>query len=224
MIQHYSEPVFSCYKKLTSEWYFFKCSIPKPCVPRRPLNVRLRRTGKNWRGWRFSSTWGGSSRMMMPTPRPCDQIWGKHLGAGLGSCAWGVWCLVRWSKSCNCKEAQYDQVQGHCKEIGGNVSGTPSPFKGRWAQDFAKKTAADLEPICLAEIFPLFWELEAFLQCRKGSLCSMARVLVLGRRFGWTVVRWSRGGEGLQPQPIPNPFLLETKLRTDCESLLLPLC
>ena len=45
-----------------------------PCVPRRPSNVRLQRTGKNWKGWRFSSTWGGSSRMMMPTPRPCGRI------------------------------------------------------------------------------------------------------------------------------------------------------
>ena len=45
-----------------------------PCVPRRPSNVRLRCTGKNWKGWRFSSTWGGSSRMMMPTPRPCGRI------------------------------------------------------------------------------------------------------------------------------------------------------
>ena len=45
-----------------------------PCVPRRPSSVRLRRTGKNWKGWRFSSTWGGSSRMMMLTPRPCGRI------------------------------------------------------------------------------------------------------------------------------------------------------
>ena len=45
-----------------------------PCVPRRPSSIRLRHTGKNWKGWRFSSTWGGSSRMMMPTPRPCGQI------------------------------------------------------------------------------------------------------------------------------------------------------
>ena len=44
-----------------------------PCVPRRPSSVRLRRTGKNWKGWRFSSTWGGSSRMMMLTPRPCGR-------------------------------------------------------------------------------------------------------------------------------------------------------
>jgi hypothetical protein len=47
-----------------------KGSMRLPCVPRRPSDVRLRRTGKNWKGWRFSSTWGGSSRMMMPTPRP----------------------------------------------------------------------------------------------------------------------------------------------------------
>ena len=26
-----------------------------PCVPRRPSSVRLRRTGKNWKGWRFSA-------------------------------------------------------------------------------------------------------------------------------------------------------------------------
>jgi hypothetical protein len=47
-----------------------------PCVPRRPSSVCVRRTGKNWKGWRFLSTWGwgGSSCMMMLTPRPCGRI------------------------------------------------------------------------------------------------------------------------------------------------------
>jgi hypothetical protein len=45
-----------------------------PYVPWRPLDIRLRHTGKTWKGWRFSSTWGGSLCMMMLTPRPCSRI------------------------------------------------------------------------------------------------------------------------------------------------------
>jgi hypothetical protein len=56
-----------------------------PCVPMKPLDVRLRSTGKNWKGWRCLSTWDGSSCMKMPTPRPCGRIRGRHGGAGLGS-------------------------------------------------------------------------------------------------------------------------------------------
>jgi hypothetical protein len=43
------------------------------CIPRRPLNICSWCTGKNWKGWKCSRTWGGSLHMMIPTPRPCGQ-------------------------------------------------------------------------------------------------------------------------------------------------------
>jgi hypothetical protein len=45
-----------------------------PCIPSKPSTVCSRVTGRSWKGWKFSSTWEGSLRTMMPTPRPCGQI------------------------------------------------------------------------------------------------------------------------------------------------------
>jgi hypothetical protein len=42
-----------------------------PCIPSKPLTVCSRVTGRSWKGWKFSSTWDGSLRRMMPTPRRC---------------------------------------------------------------------------------------------------------------------------------------------------------
>ncbi len=56
-----------------------------PQVPSKPSTVCSCVTGRSWKGWKFSSTWEGSSHTMMPTPRPCGWIWERHKGAGLGS-------------------------------------------------------------------------------------------------------------------------------------------
>jgi hypothetical protein len=45
-----------------------------PRVPSKPSTMYSHVMGISWTGWRFSSTWDGSSRMMISTPRPCDQI------------------------------------------------------------------------------------------------------------------------------------------------------
>ncbi len=44
------------------------------CIPSTPLNARLVRTGKSWRGWKISSTWVGLSHMMMLITKPCGVI------------------------------------------------------------------------------------------------------------------------------------------------------
>ncbi len=43
-----------------------------PRVPSKLSTVYSHETGRSWKGWKSSSTWEGSSRTMMPTPRPCD--------------------------------------------------------------------------------------------------------------------------------------------------------
>ena len=43
-----------------------------PRVPSKLSTVYSHEMGRSWKGWKSSSTWEGSSRTMMPTPRPCD--------------------------------------------------------------------------------------------------------------------------------------------------------
>jgi hypothetical protein len=52
------------------------------CVPSRPSSTSLCVTRNRWKGWKFSSTWGGSLPAMMPIPRPCRVICKRHEGAG----------------------------------------------------------------------------------------------------------------------------------------------
>ncbi len=62
-----------------------------------------------------SSNWGNSSRMMLQTPRPYGQLWGKH-GAGLGSHVWcGLKTLPPGCAGCFtrqlCRQISYTQVR-----------------------------------------------------------------------------------------------------------------
>jgi hypothetical protein len=47
-----------------------KGSMWLPYVPNKHSDNRLRRTGRSWNEWRFSSTWANSSLTMMPITEP----------------------------------------------------------------------------------------------------------------------------------------------------------